>query len=637
MKVTETVRVGGLELSFEAGHLARLAGGAMVARAGRAWVLAVATAAAKAREGIDFAPLTVEYRERLSAVGKIPANFHRREGAMSPEEVLTSRLIDRSLRPLLAPGFYSESQVLVTVYGAEPGVDLESLAMLAALGAAHLSDLPMAGPAAGARVVSVDGELRLAEVPDEKRPPELELLVAVDRQGIVMAEGWAWEIPDARVGGALEHAHAGLQPVLDAFERLRSKVGRSRRALGSPAAKGDAERGAILEGRRQDGRGPAEVRPIQAEVGTIPAAHGSALFERGATQALCSATLGSERDAQDRETLFGRKNRRFLLHYHFPAFAAGEGWASKGPGRREIGHGDLARRALVPVLPPKEEFPYTVRVTSDILASDGSSSMATVCGASLALMDAGVPLRAAVAGIAMGLVWEGDRSVVLSDISATEDRLGDMDFKIAGSRAGVTALQLDNKLGSVAPAILARGLLEARRGLNGILDAMDACLPEPRPAVAEHAPQLAAFRIEPRRVGAVVGANGKTLHDLQSRTGTRVEVSEDGRVAISGRTRAGVAEARRRIEMLAADLKVGGLYRAQVTTIKDYGAFVRFGDHEGLVHVSELAATRVSAPGEVVSEGQAVVVVLLGVDARGRLKLSTKAAAGRSEGEAIRL
>ncbi|MCC6624741.1 MAG: polyribonucleotide nucleotidyltransferase [Deltaproteobacteria bacterium] len=683
MKISRSVDIGGRTIVFEVGQLARQAHGAVVVRHEGTFMLATVVAEHAPAPGRDFFPLTVEYREKMSAGGRIPGAYGKREGKTADHEILTSRLVDRSLRPLFPKGFACEVLVSVTLYGVDARSDLDSLAILAAAAAVHVSDLPLAGPVAGLRVSKKDGALTLMPSDAERDGASLEWVLSGTRDGLVMVEGGAAEVARADVVAALAEAHAALGPLLDVMDELRAEVGKPRREVvaaeappaelvralddalapvfaeafvapkaarrarvaraASEATARHAAAGhdvaALVEerwrrhirrrtaaGERIGGRGLDDIRDIASEVGTIPTNHGSAVFTRGETQALVSVTLGPPDDALQWETALGKLRDRFILHYNFPSFSVGEVKGGRGPGRREIGHGALARRALRPVLPAEEALPMTVRVVSDILESNGSSSMATVCGASLALMDAGVPIARPVAGIAMGLVAEDGEVAVLSDILGDEDHLGDMDFKVAGTRAGITALQLDNKLGSLPADLLERAIAQAEAGIIKILDEMDKTLSAPRPDLAAGAPQVASTRIPVARIASLIGQGGKTIQELQSSTHTRVEVKDDGRVRVSGKRAQDVKAALARIEALTSELELGRVYRAEVVSIKDFGCFVRIGDHEGLVHVSELAAARVDKVGDVVKLGDQVDVKVLGADDRGRLKLSRKAA-----------
>jgi polyribonucleotide nucleotidyltransferase len=687
---TEEIRIGEASLTLETGRIARQAHGALVVRHGRSFVLATVVGGDGPSGGGDFFPLTVEYRERLAAGGRIPGAYGRREGRITDREVLTSRLIDRTLRPLFPKGFTSEVQVQVTVFSADADSDLDSLGLIAAAGAVHLSDLPFHGPVAGLRLVRREKRFVPMPAASERALGHLDFVVSASREGVVMVEGAADRIGDDEVIEALDAAVAELAPVFDALDRLRERAGRPKRAFaaelpppplvhavreaaealihgalghddkttrrralaegealvlgtveGEPktvAALYEAEvkrvaRQRILDGKRIGGRPLDRVRDISIDIGLLRANHGSALFTRGETQALASATLGTRRDVQDVETVLGMLQERFLLHYNFPSFSVGEVRASKGPGRREIGHGNLALRALAAVMPDHKTYPYTVRVVSDITESNGSSSMATVCGGCLALIDAGVPIKEPVAGIAMGLIREGDRTAILSDILGDEDHLGDMDFKVAGTAEGITAVQMDNKLGSLPRDVLARALAQAGEGRRHILEVMRAAV---QAAGESTEPALhTQLRVNPSRIGAIIGSGGSTIREIQESTRTKIDVHDDGFVMVFGTDERGTREAVRRIQKLALELKKDGLYVGEVVSIKEFGCFVRIADHEGLVHVSELDEKRVEKVESVVQVGQEILVRVLGADERGRLKLSRKAALGESRDAAI--
>ncbi len=667
-KHLESIAFQGRTLTLESGEVARQADGAVVLRDGQTMILATVVAERTGKHASEFIPLTVEYRERMSATGRLPGGYQKRETRMGDHEVLTSRLIDRALRPLLPSDFGDELQVLVTVYGAEPKADLDLLSLLAASAALHVSDVPFAGPLAATRIA------------DEG----LDCLAATTREGYVMLEGGANELAPSTLLTRLDEARAELAPMFDGLDNLPEAAGRSKRdhaddiarkdladllyrSLGAHldelvnlskiernARLADLEREAVkshaesfsrhaihdglrlawsrtvrahaLEGRRLGGRTPDGVRDITSTVDYLPSNHGSALFTRGDTQALVSVTLGNAEDAQSYETVLGKKSERFLVHYNFPPFSVGEVKQLRGPGRRELGHGALARRALLPVLPGEDALPLTVRVVSDILESNGSSSMATVCGATLALMDAGVPIRAAVAGVAMGLVTDGAHHVVLTDITGDEDEHGEMDLKLAGTRTGLTALQLDNKRGHVPHSLLAEALERALPALHHIHDRLSATLDAPRPVMKREVPHVGSLRVPQNRIGSLIGQGGKHIQELQQATQTRIDVRDDGRVKVFAKRPQDLKSALAKIEALMVDLKVGEIYEADVVSIRDFGAIVRFGDHEGLIHISELAATRVDKVEDVVKVGEKVKVKLLGADDRGRIKLSRRAA-----------
>lgn len=630
MRRREEVELSDKKITLETGQVARQAHAAVIVRHQRAMVLAtvVAKPADRDDEGRDsFLPLTVEYRERMSAAGRIPGGFGRRELRMGDHEILTSRLIDRTVRPLFPKGFTDEVQVLVTVYGAEASSDLESLALIAATTALYLSPLPVS-LATGLKLARIGERVVLLPSDSERTKADIDATLAVTRDGVVMVEAGASEADEDALVALMREATAAASTLLAAVERLATTADDAPNAVDhtEPEDTRAAIRQQVLAGTRSDGRAPDELRAISCEAGYVPANHGSALFTRGETQALVSVTLGAPDEGLISDTMLKRRSDRFFLHYNFPPFSVGEIRPSRGPGRREIGHGALARRALAPVMPPDSELPFTVRVVSDILESNGSSSMATVCGASLALMDAGVQIRRPVAGIAMGLVLDGDRVVVLSDISGAEDDAGDMDFKVAGTREGITALQLDNKIGAVPLEVLAEALGQARENLRQILDVLGATLGAPRPTVPDHAPQIAQIRIPSHRVGTLIGAGGKTIQELQRATSSKIDVKDDGRVRINARRASDLKAALDRIEQLTLELEVGKVYPAEVVRLKEYGAFVRIGDHEGLVHISELAPKRIDNVEDVLTLGETIEVKVLGADKRGRLELSRKAA-----------
>ncbi|MBP7149188.1 MAG: polyribonucleotide nucleotidyltransferase [Acidobacteria bacterium] len=686
----ESVETPAGTITLETGAIARQADGAVILRHGETVLLATAVAAEAPREGTDFFPLTVEYRERLAASGRIPGAYLRREGRITDSEVLASRLVDRTVRPLFPGQFLNETQVLVTVLSADEELEPDAIAIPAAGAALHVSGIPWDGPAAGVRVARVHGQWRFFPSPAERAAAELDLVVSSRPGGLIMVEGQAREAGEALVAEALERGDRFCRELCGAIERLRAAAGQPKRELAAAtddaalaervaslgrdaieAAAGIAAkkerraalraaarelaarleqegadpaavtaavedlqrrviRGRILgEGRRPDGRGPADIRPISCEVGWLPRNHGSAVFTRGETQVLASCTLGTASDEQAIETLAGQRKQRFLLHYNFPPYSVGEVRALRGPGRREIGHGNLAHRALEPVLPAVDEFPYTIRIVSDVAESNGSSSMATVCGGCLALMDAGVPISRPVAGIAMGLVAEGDRVVVLSDILGDEDHLGDMDFKVAGTREGITAIQMDNKLGSVPREVLEAALEQARAGRLHVLSAMEPVLAAPRPELSARAPRVLSLRIRPERIRDLIGPGGRNIQEIQSVTGTKVDVDDEGLVRVYATDAAAAAEALRRVRHVTFEPEVGGVYRGEVIVVQDFFAVVRLGATiEGRLHVSELDTRRVGKVGDVLRVGEQVIVRVLGVDRMGKIALSRKAAFG---------
>ncbi|GBD45177.1 Polyribonucleotide nucleotidyltransferase [bacterium HR40] len=678
---------GGKKLVLEVGHMARQADGAVLASLGETVVLCTAVAAKTVRPGLDFFPLTVNYQEKAFAAGKIPGGFFKREGRPTEKEVLTSRLIDRPIRPLFPEGFRNETQVICTVLAHDGETDPDIVAMIGTSAALTISGIPFLGPIGAARVGYIDGEFVLNPSIEALKSSRLDLVVAGTRDAVMMVESEAWELPEETMLAAVMFGHRQFQPVIDLIldlaqdcakepweldvpdhsdlyarleqgfaDALREAYNEPRKQLRhervqeirlramSELAGDDLEaavavqdcfrklekaivRSRILDtGRRIDGRDLESVRPISAEVGVLPRVHGSALFTRGETQALVVVTLGTGQDEQVVDALEGDIREHYMLHYNFPPYSVGEVGRLGSPGRREIGHGKLAWRATHPLLPPKDEFPYTIRVVSEITESNGSSSMATVCGASLALMDAGVPLKRPVAGIAMGLIKEGERYAVLSDILGDEDHLGDMDFKVAGTEVGVTSLQMDIKIAGITEEIMRKALEQARRGRLQILAEMAKGIGMPRPEMRETVPRITTLQIPTDKIGAVIGPGGKTIREITERTGTRIDIADDGTVRIA----AADAEAARRaaewIQSLTAVPEVGKIYEGRVARIVDFGAFVNlFGKYDGLLHISEITDGRVEKVTDVLKEGDIVKVKVIGIDDRGKIKLSMRA------------
>jgi polyribonucleotide nucleotidyltransferase len=677
---------GGRQLVLETGRLARQADGAVLASYGETTVLCTVVAMKSAKPGQDFFPLTVNYQEKTFAAGKIPGGFFKREGRPSEKETLVSRLIDRPLRPLFAPGFVNETQVICTVLSHDLENDPDIVSMIGASAALTISGIPFFGPIGGARVGYIDGAFVLNPTLDELPRSQLDLVVAGTAEGVLMVESEAKELSEDVMLGAVMFGHREFQAVIaaiidlaetcardpwslpslppekDAIEaRLREAVapaieaayreaGKQDRSNRLDAAKAqlaelfsdEAEhalslklfkdiekaivRGAILrEGRRIDGRDPRTVRPIACEVGILPRAHGSALFTRGETQSLAVATLGTGQDEQIIDALEGEYRENFLLHYNFPPYSTGEAGRLGSPGRREIGHGKLAWRAVRPLLPTKESFPYTIRVVSEITESNGSSSMASVCGASLALMDAGVPLPRSVAGIAMGLIKEADGFAVLSDILGDEDHLGDMDFKVAGSESGVTALQMDIKITSITEEIMRVALHQAREGRIHILAEMARALTGPRDTVSDNAPRITTFAIPKDKIREVIGSGGKVIREITDTTGAKIDIEDDGTIKVAAVDSEAARAAIDWIRGIVAEPEVGAIYTGKVVKTVDFGAFVNFlGSRDGLVHISELAPHRVGKVGDVVKLGDTVKVKVLGLDDRGKVKLSMR-------------
>src|SRR5271170_692230 len=677
---------GGRQLVLETGRLARQADGAVLATYGETTVLCTAVAMKNAKPGQDFFPLTVNYQEKTFAAGKIPGGFFKREGRPSEKETLVSRLIDRPLRPLFAPGFRNETQIICTVLSHDLENDPDIVAMVGASAALTISGIPFLGPIAGARVGYIDGDYVLNPILAELPRSQLELVVAGTGEGVLMVESEAQELSEEIMLGAVTFGHRGFQPVIQAIvelaeacardpwmlppksteigtieARLRDTVGplieaayreqgKQDRSNRLDAAKAqivdlysdeeqrtqafklfkDLEkeivRGAVLRGgSRIDGRDTRAVRPIEAEVGILPRAHGSALFTRGETQALVVATLGTGQDEQVIDALEGEYRENFMLHYNFPPYATGETGRMGSPGRREIGHGKLAWRAVRPLLPSKESFPYTIRVVSEITESNGSSSMASVCGASLALMDAGVPLASPVAGIAMGLIKEPDGYAVLSDILGDEDHLGDMDFKVAGTERGVTALQMDIKITSITEEIMRIALDQARDGRAHILGEMAKALTGARDEVSENAPRITVISIPKDKIREVIGSGGKVIREIVETTGAKVDIDDDGTIKIAATDADAAKAAIDWIRGIVAEPEQGHIYNGKVVKVVDFGAFVNFlGAKDGLVHISELAQQRVGKVADVVKMGDTVKVKVLGFDDRGKVKLSMR-------------
>jgi polyribonucleotide nucleotidyltransferase len=686
----EEIEWGGKKLRLETGRLARQADGAVLATYGETTVLATAVAERSAKPGVDFFPLTVNYQEKTYAAGKIPGGYFKREGRPTERETLISRLIDRPIRPLFVEGFRNETQVIATVLSYDLENDSDIVAMVAASAALTLSGIPFRGPIGAARVGVINGEYVLNPAIDQMKSSDLDLVVAGTQDAVLMVESEVRELAEEKMLGAVMFGHRNFQPVIDAIIRLAERSARPPREFASEDDGGlarqiretaeadlrsayqiskkedrheaiaqikekvkktlivegeeddpfeqkvaeafkhlekDIVRGNILDtGRRIDGRDLVTVRPIQAEVSVLPRTHGSALFTRGETQALVVTTLGTGEDEQYVDSLEGTYKETFMLHYNFPPFSVGETGRLGGAGRREIGHGKLAWRAIRPMLPPSDQFPYTIRVVSEITESNGSSSMATVCGSSLSLMDAGVPLKAPVAGIAMGLIKEGDRFAVLSDILGDEDHLGDMDFKVAGTANGVTSLQMDIKITGITEEIMKTALWQAREGRLHILTKMAEALERARPGLGEYAPRIEVITIPTDKIREVIGTGGKVIREIVEKTGAKIDISDDGTVKIASSSGPAINAALKWIKSIVSEPEIGEIYDGRVVKVVDFGAFVNFfGARDGLVHVSELAPRRVAKVTDIVKEGDAVKVKLLGFDNRGKVRLSMKA------------
>jgi polyribonucleotide nucleotidyltransferase len=681
------VDFGGNRLTLETGRMARQADGAVLVSIGETVVLVTAVGRREVKPGQDFFPLTVNYQEKTYAAGKIPGGFFKREGRPSEKETLTSRLIDRPIRPLFPKGFMNEVQVIATVLSVDRDNDPDIAAMVGASAALALSGIPFNGPIGGARVGLVNGQLVLNPSYQQLAQSQMDLVVAGTRHAVLMVESEASELAEETMLEAVMFGHAQIQPIIRLIEELAAEAGKPRWAWqaapvdealqaqlterAAPAlreayalqekqarskrleeiraamvaefAEGDAHladtvtnlvkkvetaivRGRVLDGApRMDGRDAHTVRPISIEAGILPRTHGSALFTRGETQALVVATLGTKGDEQIIDALQGETRDRFLLHYNFPPFSTGETGMVGSPKRREIGHGRLAKRAIAAVLPTEAQFPYSLRVVSEILESNGSSSMASVCGASLALMDAGVPLKAPVAGVAMGLIKDGDRFAVLTDILGDEDHLGDMDFKVAGTEQGITALQMDIKIDGITREIMAQALKQALAGRLHILGLMKGVLAEARSGLSDYAPRIITMHINPERIRDVIGPGGKVIRALTEETGTSIDIQDDGTVTIASVDGEAGMTARRRIELLTADVEVGMIYDGKVAKIMDFGAFVTIlPGRDGLLHISQISSERVNDVHDHLKEGQAVRVKVLEVDRQGKVKLSMK-------------
>ncbi len=678
---------GGRKLVLETGRIARQADGAVLASYGETAVLCTVVGQRTAREGQDFFPLTVNYEEKASAAGKIPGGFFKREGRPSEKETLVSRLIDRPLRPLFVKSFRNETQVICTVLSHDLINDSDIVAMIGASAALTISGLPFMGPIAGCRVGFADGGYVLNPTYEQRAASDLDLVMAGTQEGVLMVESEASELSEDQMLGAVTFGHDAIKPVIDTIislaescakepwelpveevdtalvERIRSSAegplrsayaiaGKTERQEKVSAAKAetaaqfrdddaaagilggtlsglekDIVRGQILDsGVRIDGRTTSDVRAIECEVGVLPRSHGSALFTRGETQALATATLGTGQDEQIMDMLEGEYRERFMLHYNFPPYSVGEARFLRGPGRREIGHGKLAWRAVHPLLPEAEAFPYTIRVVSEITESNGSSSMATVCGASLSLMDAGVPLARPVAGIAMGLIKDEDRFAVLSDILGDEDHLGDMDFKVAGTEQGITSLQMDIKITSITEEIMRTALAQARDGRLHILGEMAKALGHARDSVSDNAPRITTFSISKDRIREVIGPGGKVIREICETTGTKIDIEDDGTIKVAAVEGEAATAAINMIRDIVAEPEVGVIYDGKVVKIVDFGAFVNFiGKRDGLVHISEIAPRRIKSVSDVLSEGDNVKVKVLGIDDRGKVKLSMRA------------
>ncbi len=690
MAQTVELDVAGRVLKLETGHLAKQADGSVLATYGDTYVLATAVAAPTAKKDIDFLPLTVDYQEKAYAAGKIPGGFFRREGQPSEREKLTSRLIDRPMRPLFPEGWNYETQVIAMVISADQSGVSDVVGITAASAALAVSNIPFNGPVAAVRVARLKGQFVINPVLGVLEDCDLSLVVAGTATAVMMVEGGASGLPESVMIAAIERAHEEIKKIVAAIQQLAATCPKPKRAVVTeqidPALTATVEaltatkireaivipnkaarqerldaimaeavdalknpddpnrarqvklvfhhleytvvRNMILDGgKRADGRGPADIRPITCEVGLLPRTHGSALFTRGETQALAVVTLGTSDDEQKIDALEGDYYRNFMLHYNFPPFSVGEAKPLRSPGRREIGHGALADRALKPVLPTKAEFPYTIRLVSDILESNGSSSMATVCGGSLALMDAGVPIKEPVAGIAMGLIKEDNRVMIISDILGLEDHLGDMDFKVCGTAQGVTALQMDIKIGGITSTLMEQALAQARDGRLHILACMRTALTAPRATMSPYAPRIYTIKIKPEKIREVIGPGGKVIRDIVATCGVKMDVQDDGTVTIASSDETSAQKAITRVNQITEEVEIGKLYMGTVRKIMDFGAFVEvMPGVDGLVHISQLAHHRVQVVSDEVKEGDQILVKVVDVDRQGKIRLSRKEA-----------
>jgi polyribonucleotide nucleotidyltransferase len=683
-----TATIGGEALTFETGKLALQAGGSVTVRLGDSIIFAAATMGG-VREGIDFFPLSVEYEERMYASGKIPGSFFRREGKPSEDAILTARLTDRPLRPLFNQEMRNEVQVILFSMSADGNHPLDILAINAASAALMISDIPWGGPVGAVRVGRIDGKFIANPTFTQIDASDLDLRIAGTKDAILMVECGAKEIPEDVMLQALQFGHESIQPIVALQEKMAAEIGKAKREISiaekdtdlaakvayrvttelvdlleRPHTKAELYDGVdaleaaavtdiageddtlvkavkaafeetykdvvrtriVQEGKRPDGRKLTEVRPIWCEVGTSPCAHGSGLFTRGETQVLTMATLGTPKEAQEIDTLSPNDTKRYIHHYNFPPYSTGEVKPLRGQSRREIGHGALAERALVPVIPPESEFPYTLRLVSEVLSSNGSSSMGSVCGSTLALMDCGVPIKAPVAGVAMGLVKEADTYRILVDIQGLEDHLGDMDFKVAGTEEGITALQMDIKIKGITPEIMADALAQAKEARHHILGIMLETIPTYNPSLKPHAPRITTIKVPVDKIGAIIGPGGKNIRALQEETNTKIDIADDGTVFIAATDGINEAIARERIEALTETPQIGRIYTGKVVRIADFGAFVEILPNvDGMVHISQLDSERVEKVEDVVSMGDEITVMVVDIDPQGKIRLSRQA------------
>ena len=691
-----TAQIGGRELQFETGKLAEQAGGAVTVRDGDTVVFATATMSKKARPGIDFFPLSVDFEEKMYAAGRIPGSFFRREGRPSEQAILTSRVIDRTLRPLFPEDMRNDVQIILSAFSHDQEHQVDMLGIIAASAALIISDVPWNGPVAGVRIGMLNGELVINPTVSQMDKSALDLRLSGTETAINMVECGAAEVDEETMLKALTLAHESIQPVIAVIKEMGAQIGKAESSYSRAATKanvsatveartgdrirqiiaeqterggrnealdalkeelvgylqgqndgltdpeeqieiGDAyeafseivakevRRRIVEEGVRPDGRGLTEIRPLAAEVGVIPRVHGSGLFKRGQTQVLTIATLGTPGDAQEIDTLSPEKDKRYMHHYNFPPYSTGEVSPLRGPKRREIGHGALAETALRYMIPPESEFPYTIRLVSEVLSSNGSTSMASVCGSTLALMDAGVPIPRPVGGIAMGLIQENGKTAILTDIQGLEDHIGDMDFKVAGTAKGITALQMDIKITGVSSDLMKDALAQAREARLKILDVITGALPEPRQGLNANAPRILSLKVNVAKIGAIIGPGGKTVRAIQERTGAKIDIQEDGTIYVSS-VDAGAEAALEEIRGLTEEAEIGKIYTGKVTRIEPYGAFVEFlPGKEGMVHISQLADYRVETVESEVSLGDEIMVMVTNIDDGGKVRLSRQA------------
>ena len=690
MATTVETEIGGKRLILETGLMAKQASGAVVARYGDTVVLSTAVASKVERQNVDFLPLTVDYQEKAYAAGKIPGGFFKREGRQSEKEILSSRLIDRPIRPLFPEGYFFDTQIIASVLSIGDESSMDLMAMIASSAAISISDIPFNGPIGAVRVGMLDGKFIINPGRKELETTTLNLVVAGTADAIMMVEGGANELTEDQMLEALETAHREIKKIVALQNELVAKVGKPKRSVKTVEIDKDLQaevtalamdrlraaivisdkierqktldvlleevkqklkkeedptrnaqigtifhnlekdevRSIILEkGIRADGRKSDEIRPISSTVGFLPRTHGSALFTRGETQALVIVTLGTSEDEQRIDALEGEYYKTFMLHYNFPPFSVGETKPLRGPGRREVGHGALAERALKPMVPTKLEFPYTVRIVSDILESNGSSSMATVCGGTLALMDAGVPVKAPVAGIAMGLIKQGEQVIVLSDILGLEDHLGDMDFKVCGTSKGITALQMDMKIEGITIELMRKALQQAKDGRMHILGKMMETLDTPRKELNQYAPRIITMQINPEKIKDVIGSGGKVIRSIVEQTGAKIDIEDNGTINIASADEAAANKAKEIIRGIVQDAEVGKLYMGKVRKIMDFGAFVEiFPGTDGLLHISQISEERLEKVTDALKEGDEVLVKVLEIDRQGKIRLSRKEA-----------